>query len=322
MTTVFKSIKVAILCCAILSLGACIRMEPRVTAPHINLSPDVVFTQGQNDNSQALDFGLQVGANESDSLANLEVLPGVRVRSITANGAAAAAELKAGDVILSVNDVDTNHPDTFASLLQGVDVGTPVQIKVRRDTTVFDTSLQGRARVQADINERYRVDPIMSRAGYRTDTVQQNNQVLTGARVMEIFPNSTLPQADIAQGDIIVAVNEGAVESAQGLVNQLMAMDYGAKVNVSVINRDGRLQERNLRLWDPGKRISRFSLWPLFTYETDLDPSSTRFSLLDLWIVSLFKYHREENERSYRLFTVFEFGTGAGELVEESETSQ
>ncbi len=302
---------------ACVALSACIHTEPRLTAPHINLSPATVFTSHTNETDLVLDFGIEVSANESDSLENLEALPGVRVRRVTDNGSAAAAELKAGDIILAVNGVDTNNPDTFIALLNDAKPDQAVSVKARRDTTVFTTQLAGQTRTQADIQELYRADPIMSRAGYRTVTVAADSKNLTGARIVELFAKSPLPAAGLKVDDTILTADSYAVESAQGLINYLMSKDYGDTVAVQFVDADNILQSKSIKLWDPGRRLSQFSLWPFFSYRNDLSPSTTKFSLLDLWIISLFKYERQGNERNYRLFTLFKFGTGTGELVED-----
>lgn len=316
----FLKVKILTLCGTALLLSACIRTEPRLIAPHINLSPETVFTD-KVESGEVVDFGIEVTGNESDSLENLEVLPGVRVRRVDNNGSAAAAELKAGDIILAVNAVDTNHPDTFTTLLQNSEAGQPVNLTVRRDTTVFDTTMVGQTRARPNIQERHRADPIMSRAGYVTVQVHANGQTLTGARIAEVFNKSPLPKAGLKVDDIIITANAYAVESAQGLVNYLMSLNPSDKVVVQAL-RDEQLMTKQLRLWDPGRRLSRFSLWPLFSYESGLSPSTTQFSVLDLWIVSLFKYRRQNAEKNYQILTLFEYGTGAGELVEGAESSQ
>ena len=304
------------------ALCACVQTEPRLTAPHINLSPATVFSAQAVNNNQTVDFGMDVSANESDSLENLASLPGVRIRRVERNGSAAAAELRAGDIILSVNGVDTNHPDTFAALLQKASAGETLLIKVRRDTTVFTTDLVGQTRAQANIRELYRADPLMSRAGYNTVTIEANGQQLTGAKIAELFDKSPLPEASLHPDDIIITADQLAVESAQGLVNYFMSKDYGTRVALQYIDAENQLNETTLTLWDPGRRIRRFALWPLFSYQSDLSPSTTRLTILDLWIVSLFKYQRQENERNYQLFTLFKFGTGAGELVDSTDTDR
>ena len=307
---------------ASLLLSACVSTEPLTTAPHINLSPETVFVDRQSNDERMLDFGLEVSANESDSLENLEILPGVRVRRVDTGSPATAAGIKAGDIILAINSMTINHPDTLATLLQNAETGQNLQVKARRDTTVYETTMVGQTLVRANIEEHYRSDPLMSRAGYRTDVVKADNKQLTVARIVEIFPKSPFSESNIAAGDAIVAVDDRPVESAQALVNAFISLGYGEKVTVTVLDQQSKLSEKTVRLWDPGRRLNRLSLWPLFNYESDLSPSSTRFSLLDFWVFSIFEYQRENTEKSYRLFTLFRFGSGAGELLDDSKSEQ
>ncbi len=298
-------------------LSACISTEPLSTAPHINLSPNTIFLS-QNNKPQSIDFGIEVTANESDSLENLEVLPGLRVRRVGINSPAQAAKIKAGDIILAVNGTETNHPDTFAALLQSIKPGQSVELKARRDTTVYRSKLVGQTLVRADIEELYRSDPVLTRAGYQTELIEADDKPLTVARIVEVFPKSPFTEANIEVGEAIVGINDRSIESAQGFINQLNNFKPGDDVSLSVLDKTNTLTTKPIQLWDPGRRISKFSLWPLFSYQSGLSPSTTKFSLLDFWIFSIFEYERENTEKSYTLFTLFNFGTGAGELVDES----
>lgn len=323
-----KARLVFVLLTGLFLLSACISTEPLSTAPHINLSPQtVVAEQNQdlnpnNSQNQAVDFGVDVRVNESDSLENLEILPGVRVRRVSPNSPAQVANIKAGDVILSANAIDTNHPDTLATVFQSVDAGQEVIIKARRDTTVFETTLVGQTLTRVDIEERYRVDPVLTRAGYRTEIITVDGKPTTVARIVETFPKTPFADANINMGDAIIAINNGYIESAQGLINHLNSFSPGEKIHFTFIDKNNSVQNRELHLWDPGRRISRLSLWPLFDYQAGLSPSTTQFSILDFWLFSLFEYQRENSEKTYRLLTLFTFGSGAGELVEESEANQ
>ncbi|MBT8145854.1 MAG: PDZ domain-containing protein, partial [Gammaproteobacteria bacterium] len=100
-------------------LTGCVSYESRQLVPSITLSPEdlelnSVDTSGES--SAGVDFGLQVTVNESDSLFNVEVLPGVRIQEVASGGPADMAGLQAGDVILSVNGTEVNEPDTLAAL--------------------------------------------------------------------------------------------------------------------------------------------------------------------------------------------------------------
>ena len=82
--------------------------------------------------------------------------------------------------------------------------------------------------------------------------------------------------------------------------------------------RDGQITRARVSLWEPRRRVSRMALLPLFRYESDIEPSRSEFTLLDLWLFSLFSYRRSGGEREYRFLTLIRFGTGQGELIEET----
>ena len=89
-----------LLCTSLFIINGCASYAPNSIAPHINLSPENIQLAPDSDNS--LDFGMEVESNESDTLDNLEVLPGIRIRSIHPAGPAGNAGLKCGDFILSI----------------------------------------------------------------------------------------------------------------------------------------------------------------------------------------------------------------------------
>ena len=60
-----------------LLLGGCVSYEPAVLVPSITLSADELSLVNETDNSTpSIDLGLETSLNESDSLANVEILPG------------------------------------------------------------------------------------------------------------------------------------------------------------------------------------------------------------------------------------------------------
>ena len=300
---------------------SCTTFEPNQLVPSITLSPAQLSLAERysGNNSQGVDFGITTSVNESDSLTNIVVLPGVRVRSVISNLPADIAGIRSGDIILSIDNTDTNHPDVIERLAQHTDTERQFKFRIRRNTAILEATVTARPVSDERLvpKELYRADPIASRAGYETEILQIAGQTSTiSARVVDIFPDSPLPQADIRIGDQIIAVNGNPVHSAQGLINSFIN-DYelGERVSVTLI-RNAQLIEENLRLWTPGRRLSRLSLGPIVNYESSLDPDSSKFSLLDLWLFSLFSYSRTEGERQYSLFSILRFNTGYGELTE------
>ena len=206
------------------SITGCISYDSVLLVPSITMSAeDVILQKTGSKNSTQLNFGLDVGLNESDSLVNVEILPGVRVRNTTINGPAYLAGIQAGDVILSVNDMETDHPDALLALQSQIDDQTEFTFKVRRNTIVFEVKVTGSVMEQnSPARKLYRADPLATRAGYVTELVTILGQTkVAAARVTEFFPDSPLPGAGINIGDLVLAVNGAIVKSAQGLITKL-----------------------------------------------------------------------------------------------------
>lgn len=303
----------------------CMSTEPRQLVPSITLSPETVSLSSGEPVGNGLNFGMSVALNESDSLSNIAILPGVRVRSVTPGGAADLAGLRAGDVILKIDEREVNHPDLVDALAQQTDTAGHFVLEVRRNTTVFQSSLNARPQTdaRAALVELYRADPIATRAGYVTEIYDTaGGPPRSGARLVELFDASPLPAAGLELGDTILALNDIPVTSAQDLITRLNTEHaLGEEVRLSVA-RDSTLAletfGREVQLWSPGRRLSRLALGPLLQYESSLSPAQTRLSVGDLWLFSLFSYSHVEGEKQYSLLSLFRFATGYGELVEES----
>lgn len=307
---------------ACLLLNGCVSSEPRQLVPSIALSPeDLELEEVASDTDGGLDFGLLVTINESDSLFNLEVLPGVRIREVSPGGPAAVAGLQAGDVILSVNGTAVNEPDTLAALARQRTGSANFTFQVRRGTAVLEASVMARERpaASAPLRELYRSDPLATRGGYQTAVLQLPNQELrTAARVVELAPDSPLHQADVRVGDIILVAGDTAVESAQGFVSDILNNhDLGELLSLSVY-RDGQILQREVRLWDPGRRINRISMRPLIFYESSQATQQTRLSVFDFWLFSVYEFSRSESEREHQVLGLFSISSDYGELVEEN----
>ncbi len=309
-----------VLACLSSLISACVSYEPAVLAPAVTLSAEEVNLIPMNSSSNALDFGLEVGINESDSLLNIETLPGVRVISVSNNGPAANAGIQAGDTVLAISGIDTNHPDTLSALAQIEPQDSNFTFIVKRNTLVFEATVIARTITSNPVPvSLYRIDPLATRAGYRTELVDLGkNGSIAAARVERIFPLSPLPTAGVSEGDLILALEGSYLNSAQDLVSRLnQEHELGDNIRLTRY-RAGELEEIQVRLWDPGRRISRITLGPLLNYETSISPSSESFSLLDLWLFSVYSYTRQNGERSHSLLGLINFSSDVGELIDET----
>ena len=299
-------------------MASCAVYEPARLAPAINLSPEQL-SLGRGNAGLLVDFGLGLALNESDSLAAVEILPGVRVVEVAANGPADAAGLQVGDVILAIDEMETNSPDAVLAIQRTNYRQAPYAFTLRRDTAVLSASVTGREiALNAGPEELYRVDPVATRAGYRSGVIEVAGQAPRGgARVMALFPGSPLPTAGIAEGDWIFALDGAGFGSAQELVNRLSREHaLGEEVLFDVWDGSG-LRRVEVELWDPGRRLSEMSLGPVLQYRSSLDPDSASLEVLDFWLFSVYSYARNEGERSHSILGLIHFSTGYGELVEE-----
>lgn len=300
-------------------LTGCVSYEPAILVPALNLSAeDITLADTTGPLEARIDYGVELGLNESDSLSNIEILPGVRVRRISANGAADSAGIQLGDIILSINGTLTNHPDIVQALQQLAPTGESALFNVRRNTVVFEATV-----IPRTINhnpaprELYRIDPIASRAAYATEMVSIRQQpTIAAARVVDIYQQSPLHDAAIEAGDVILAVNNVPLNSAQDLVSRFNSeFKLGETVNVTVFDGESVVEKR-FNLWDPGRRVSAISFGPLLRYQSSLAPVSKSLSLLDLWLFSLYSYNRVNEERSHSVLGLINFSSDRGELVE------
>lgn len=301
-----------------LLLGGCVSYEPAVLVPEITLSPEDVNLTQNPASGGALNFGIEAGVNESDSLFNIEALPGIVVRQLDPGGAADAAGIQAGDIILNVDDIAINQPEALAALEREGMPGS-YSFTVQRGTTVFATEVTPRTIAQdSSVQELFRIDPLATRTGYQSTVVRIRGQEdLVAAKVVRFYPESPLPAAGFAEGDVILALDDSYLSSAQDLVTRLNR-DYelGDRVTFTVYHNDA-ISEREVRLWDPGRRISRIAVGPLLQYESSLNPDRRQLSILDLWLFSFYDFRQQDSERSHSLLGIFNFSSDMGELVEE-----
>ena len=142
---------------------------------------------------------------------------------------------------------------------------------------------------------------------------------MSAAAIVNVAADSPLASAGINAGDIILAVDGKMVQSAQGLINILHNdHDLGDTVNLRVF-RNGQIEQLPVKLWDPGRRISRVALGPLFQYRASLEPDTRNLSILDLWLFSLYDYRRSEGERSHSFLGLFNFTSDYGDLIEVTD---
>jgi hypothetical protein len=136
------------------------------------------------------------------------------------------------------------------------------------------------------------------------------------AEIVSFLPRSPMPEAGLEPGDLIVRLDDYEVESASHFV-YLVQTRYrlGQSVKLTIWHQ-GEEREVELDLWAPDRVLTKLMIPLLFNYERNVHDDRVTWYLLDLYIMSLFKYERRGREVEYRFLSLIGFSTGSGELVD------
>lgn len=255
-------------------------------------------------------LGLTVRENDSGSLEDLFFSPGVRVVRVVENSPADALGIEPGDVLLRFGDEEVNDPGALGALLALREGGDRVALELRRDDSVYElvAELESSGGGAPEPELLYRLDPARSGAGWATDP--------PGVRLVSLAPHSPLGEEGLAVGDVVTALDGSPVRSDRELIRRLVALQPGSEVELTVRRPDGDEVELEVDLLEAPEYVAGFHVPILVHYAYDPDKGTTDFTLLDLWLISLFEYHREGREKRYSLLKFLTYTSGVGELVD------
>ncbi|MGQ0552776.1 MAG: PDZ domain-containing protein [Planctomycetota bacterium] len=261
-------------------------------------------------------LGLKTEENSVGSLDDLQFLPGVRIVRVVENSPAAAAGLAAGDVLLKLAGQTVDDPGTLDALVLRASPGSRVELSVQRGDTVFAVPVvlaAAEASSATPAQVLYRLDPKFTRAGWATHP--------HGVALVSLAADSPLADAGVPLGSVVSRVDGQPAHSDRGLLRLLAGRGAGAEVRLDLNTPDGTRRELTLSLYEPPTRLTSLSVPVLFAYESDAAGMRSSLSVVDLWIVQLFRTTRDNGERRYVLlelfgWEVFTLGFGVGELAE------
>ena len=161
---------------------------------------------------------------------------------------------------------------------------------------------------EGEVVVQSRVDPVRSRARWRTER--------NGVRLYASADDAPFPRAGVPVGAVVTALDGRSVVSAREWIRLLLAEEPGSTVGVSWLDTDGAAHENDVRLLDVPRQVTGFGIPIVTHYDRDFDADSTSFVLLDLYVISLFRYTREGQEKEWRFLRWFRTSTGVGELSE------
>lgn len=256
-------------------------------------------------------LGLEARENDSGTLDDLFFEAGVRIVRIDPHSPADAAGLRVGDVVLSFDGQELLEPESLEALVARGSAQQEVTLEVRREDTVFEVPVKLRAKtgaVESEVVVQSRVDPVRSRARWRTES--------NGVRLYASADDAPFPAAGVPVGAVVTGLDGRSVASAREWIRLLLAEAPGATVDVDWIDATGATRETSVRLLDVPRQVTGFGIPILTHYDRDFDADTTSYVLLDLYVISLFRYTREGQEKEWRFLRWFRTSTGIGELSE------
>jgi S1-C subfamily serine protease len=198
---------------------------------------------------------------------------GAAVMEVLDDGPAAAADLRAGDLITAVDETEIARIEDLVKAAAAYSPGDEVELTVDRDgeTITLTVTLgahsddQEKAYIGARIlpSERFRLDMDengrddgmrrWNRFGFRFPNGRESDgrlffkMMTDGALVMDVQDEGPAANAELEKGDVITAVDETEIASLEELVEALANYGPGNEVELTV-HRDGETIQSTVTL--------------------------------------------------------------------------
>ncbi len=172
---------------------------------------------------------------------NLSNMQGVLVTDVQKSWAADAAGLKENDVILSLNNVDTNSKAEFDELISYRSPGDKVHVIWKSGNKIKERDLV--------LTNRDGTTGILKTKIYSSEYLGADVEVVSklerdlfsidnGVKIIKLYAGGLLSRLDLEEGFIITSINQDKIDSAQKLVD-VLSEAYG-KVRIEGVSNSGR----------------------------------------------------------------------------------
>lgn len=298
-----------------LALGACTLAREPLPLPAAFFAEQAIDEEGPR---SAGWIGLEAQLNEGDDLSSLEIRPGVRVSAVVADGPAARAGVRVGDLLLRFGGVAVNDPGRLEHLLAHLADASPVETDVERGSRVFRTEIVPEIRIAETGRTLAWIERALLRVAVRDAPARPGAAPSLGPLILGFGPDSPLQAAGARVGERIVAFQGADPGAAAAFVRRIgLELRPGDEAALRLAGEDGSERELRVRAWSPGSRLTRLGLWPLFCWEDEIAADRGLFWLGDLLLVQVFRVDRLGGERRWSVLGLFEWRTGSAVLQEE-----
>lgn len=204
---------------------------------------DVVASLIENGSVMRGWLGVQIQpvTSEIAESMGLENAKGALVADAQADGPALEAGIKAGDIIVGVNDREVTSPRELSRMIGGIAPGSDVEVSLwragKKETVIVKLGKLPGEEQKADASTPSPDAPSTALADFGlTVTPSENGD---GLVVTDVEQGSTAAERDIRPGDIILAVNSNAVKSADDVNTAVsQATEAGRKAVLFQIGRN------------------------------------------------------------------------------------
>lgn len=185
------------------------------------------------------------------TLQDMGIPYGVGVRRVVPDSSAAAAGVKSGDVLVSLNDSPVYSPARLQWLVGRMPTGKAVELEVRRDgeAKTLEVTFKEGTKGQA----MGRQEPGIAHLGVSmtslTEDLRQSFDVPPGQGVLvtEVTDDGPAAAGGVKAGDVLVKIDKRDIGGPRDVLRAVHFFDPGDKVEVKLI-RDGETVTKEVTL--------------------------------------------------------------------------
>ena len=180
---------------------------------------------------------------------------GIIIQGIVEDGAASQSDLRAGDVILEINDREVNRPNQLQSYVASLTAGTTVNLKIFRDGEILERKVTLKAR-----DEDVKTEPASDKGNNKensesglttvafedigltvknlTEKDENDFSLSSGVLITDVKPFSTAEDQRLFAGLVIIEADKDKIDDVSDF-KQIIEKKKGSALLLKVVDKDG-----------------------------------------------------------------------------------